>query len=140
MNGMPTKVLNHKSPSEVLHKHTPDLTYLKTCGCLCFVATPSIRRDKFMSRSTSCIFIGYPYGKKAYKVLDLTTKTIQISKDVIFLKIFSIYIKQKINFQITLLLLFPLVSKIHRHSFHNPQIPPPMINPILTHQYPYQVL
>lgn len=34
----------------------------------------------------ACIFIGYPTGQKGYKVYDLETKEIYISRDVVFVE------------------------------------------------------
>ncbi|XP_023753961.1 uncharacterized protein LOC111902344 [Lactuca sativa] len=47
---------------------------------------PCNNRDKFMPRSKSCVFIGYPCGQKGYKVLDLQKKAISVSRDVKFIE------------------------------------------------------
>ncbi|KAH0754817.1 hypothetical protein KY290_025087 [Solanum tuberosum] len=41
-------------------------------------------KDKFEPRTQPHIFIGYPFGTKGYKVLDLATKKIHVSRDVQF--------------------------------------------------------
>nr|XP_016455695.1 PREDICTED: uncharacterized protein LOC107779728 [Nicotiana tabacum] len=48
------------------------------------VNTVTVNKDKFSPRSTPCIFLGYPPGKKAYKLLQLSNKKILISRDVVF--------------------------------------------------------
>ncbi|XP_074290436.1 uncharacterized protein LOC141617153 [Silene latifolia] len=40
--------------------------------------------DKFAKRSRKCLFIGYPQNKKGWKVFDLATREIFISRDVYF--------------------------------------------------------
>ncbi|XP_074301226.1 uncharacterized protein LOC141632589 [Silene latifolia] len=40
--------------------------------------------DKFAKQSRKCLFLGYPHNKKGWKVLDLTTREIFVSRDVYF--------------------------------------------------------
>jgi len=44
----------------------------------------SHNRTKFAPRAKPCIFIGYPFGIKGYKVFDIHSKSILISHDVVF--------------------------------------------------------
>lgn len=53
-------------------------THLKPFGCLAHVNVFKVNRDKIEPRSVSCVFLGYPFGKKAYKFLNL-------KKTIIFL-------------------------------------------------------
>lgn len=41
-------------------------------------------KDKFEPRSTPHVFIGYPFNTKGYKVLNLSSGRINVSKDVVF--------------------------------------------------------
>lgn len=40
-------------------------------------------------RAQACVFLRYPIGKKAYKVLGLSTKKIMISRDVYLPTVFE---------------------------------------------------
>nr|XP_009598282.1 uncharacterized protein LOC104094096 [Nicotiana tomentosiformis] len=84
INRLPSTVLNNKSPFELLYNKKPKYSQLKSFGCLCYPCTQKTYRDKFELRATPHVFVGYPFGTKGYKVLDLATKKIHISRDVVF--------------------------------------------------------
>ncbi|KAK9084342.1 hypothetical protein Scep_030813 [Stephania cephalantha] len=83
-NRLPTSTLNWKSPYEELFQRKPDYTVLKTFGCLAFASNLSPHKDKFDSRAITSIFVGYPSGQKGYKLFDLNSNTLFVSRDVVF--------------------------------------------------------
>jgi len=84
INRMRTKLLKGITPFEVLYGTLPNYDLLRVFGCLCFMSTLKQGRDKFQPRAETCVFLGYPFGQKGYKVLDLETHKFNVSKDVIF--------------------------------------------------------
>lgn len=83
INRLPTAVLNGKSPYELIYNTQPNLSHLKSFGCLCF-ATILNNKDKFSSRSEKCVFVGYSFNKKGYKLYSLDNKCMIFSRDVKF--------------------------------------------------------
>ncbi|CAM8961061.1 unnamed protein product [Rhodiola kirilowii] len=84
LNRTPTPFLDGRTPSEILFGFPPSLDHMRVFGCLCYVHTPPKFRDKLDPRASPCIFLGYPYGKKAYKVYCLTSHKVLVSRDVHF--------------------------------------------------------
>lgn len=90
INLLPTKILNYKSPYEVLSQKQPNYSHLKTFGCLCYTSNLAPPHDKFSAKAMRCMFLGYPFNNKGCRVMNLETRKCYISRDVVFLKnIFS---------------------------------------------------
>ncbi|CAA7059556.1 unnamed protein product [Microthlaspi erraticum] len=77
-------MLQGKSPYEILFEKPPTYDLLRTFGCLCYAHHRACDNDKFGPRSRKCIFVGYPYGKKGWRVYDLETEQFFVSRDVQF--------------------------------------------------------
>lgn len=71
INRTPSAVMNHRSPYELLYKEKPSYSQLRVFGSICFVHHRSRDKDKFGKRSRRCIYVGYPYAQKGWKVFDL---------------------------------------------------------------------
>jgi hypothetical protein len=61
-------VLDDKTPQEVWTGKRPSLTHLKVFGCEAYVHVPKENRSKIDKKVGKCIFIGYKYGLKGYKI------------------------------------------------------------------------
>ena len=53
-------------------------------GCLAFACNPTTSGDKFNPRGVPCVFMGYPPTQKGYRLLNLLTKQMYVSRDVKF--------------------------------------------------------
>lgn len=76
--------MNKISPYEKLTGKKHDYSFLKSFGCLCYASTLQKDRHKFSPRAEPCIFLGYPSGIKGYKVLNIETCTVSVSRNVLF--------------------------------------------------------
>ena len=84
INRTPTPLLQNKSPYEILFNTSPSYNTIRTFGCLCFAQNQKTKGDKFASRSRKCVFMGYPFGQKGWKLFDLDSKQFFVSRDVKF--------------------------------------------------------
>lgn len=84
INRTPSQVLKNKTPFEMLFGHAPGYKHLRVLGCLAYAHNLNHKGDKFASRSRCCVFLGYPYGKKGWKLYDLESKKVFVSRDMVF--------------------------------------------------------
>ncbi|KAL6565862.1 hypothetical protein OROHE_004917 [Orobanche hederae] len=84
INRTPSSVLSNHTPFEKLFGYSPFYNAIRVFGSLCFAHNQNSKGDKFESRSRKCIFVGYPFGKKGWKLYDLDTNDFFISRDVNF--------------------------------------------------------
>ena len=75
--------LQWKTPFEMLYGHVPSIEELRAIGCLCYAANIG-EKDKFATRASRCVLLGYTFGFKGYKLYELDTKKVFHSRDVIF--------------------------------------------------------
>ena len=71
INRTPSVVLKNKTPFEILYGHAPSYKHIRVLGCLAYAHNIDHKGDKFTSRSRRCVFLGYPYGKKGWRLFDL---------------------------------------------------------------------
>ena len=83
INRLPSSVLNGKSPFSLVYGREPNLSHLRSFGCLCFAVILK-GSDKFSEKAEKCVLIGYASGKKAYKLLSLENRSVLYSRDVKF--------------------------------------------------------
>lgn len=84
INRTSTPLRNNKTPYEKHLNTLPSYKHMKVFGCISFASTLSHGRKKFNPSGRKCIILDYPFGVKGYKLMDLETEQVFISRDVIF--------------------------------------------------------
>jgi len=68
----------------MLFGHPPNYDHMRVFSCLAFAATPRKESNKFKARGLPCVFLGYFATQKGYKLLDLHSNKMFVSRDVKF--------------------------------------------------------
>jgi hypothetical protein len=84
INLLPSKVVDYKTPTELLLHEAPDYSSLRVFGCACWPNLRPFNSRKLEFRSKRCAFLGYSSLHKGFKCLDIPTGRVYISHDVIF--------------------------------------------------------
>ncbi|KAI5314901.1 hypothetical protein L3X38_044077 [Prunus dulcis] len=84
LNRCPTKALSKKTPFEAYGGRKPGIKHLKVFGSLCYAHVPKQQRQNLDLASKRCIFLGYGSCEKGYRLYNIETEKVIISRDVIF--------------------------------------------------------
>jgi len=84
LNRAPTKSLKGSTPFEAWHGRKPDVSFLRTFGCVGHVKKMKPNLSKLEDRSTPMVFLGYERGSKAYRLYDPRDRRVVVSRDVVF--------------------------------------------------------
>ncbi|XP_066139155.1 uncharacterized protein [Euwallacea fornicatus] len=83
-NRLPTKS-KQKTPFELWHKIESDVSNLQIFGSKVYVHIPKeLIKDKFDKKAETMMFVGYSEKSKAYRLLNVYTERIKISRSVVF--------------------------------------------------------
>ncbi|XP_019181692.1 PREDICTED: uncharacterized protein LOC109176758 [Ipomoea nil] len=82
INRLPSAAINNQIPYQVLTKRIPQYHHLKVFGCLAFATTVG-PKSKLDARARKCIFLGYGNNTKGYKMYDISSKELFMSRDVV---------------------------------------------------------
>ena len=84
INRMPSPILSHKSPFELLFGHVPLLSHLRVFGCACFPLLQPYNSTKLQPKTTKCVFLGYATKYKGYLCYEVSKPRMYMSRHVIF--------------------------------------------------------
>ena len=89
-NRLPSKILQFRTPLEVLSTHTtiPSFHSLppRIFGCVVYVHLPKPARTKLEHRAVKCISVGYGTNQKGYRCFDPTQNKMYTTMDCDFFK------------------------------------------------------
>ncbi|KAL8160260.1 hypothetical protein V2J09_001797, partial [Rumex salicifolius] len=88
-------------------------------GCQCFALLRGAPKDKFRVKERRCVFLSYPEGQKAYKLLDWETRKLFISRDVIFQELVFPFKDSDLPSSLVPLCPLPLVNPAHDYESVN---------------------
>jgi len=84
LNRAPSKALKGKTPFEAWYRHKPNVSFLRTFGCIGHVRKTKPVLTKLEDRSTLMVLLGYAEGTKAYCLYDPCGGKVVVSCDVVF--------------------------------------------------------
>ncbi|CAA0822344.1 cysteine-rich RLK (RECEPTOR-like protein kinase) 8 [Striga hermonthica] len=78
------QLLTSKDQAAEAIKRQPDVSFLRTFGCIGHVKKTKPFLSKLEDRSTPMVFLGYEEGSKAYRLYDPRGGKVVVSRDVVF--------------------------------------------------------
>jgi hypothetical protein len=84
-NLIPSRRHPGQIPLEAFTKKRQDISHLRVFGARCWAKVPTgLGGSKLDPRSLECRFLGYATGRGNYKVQDITSHRVFVSRDVVF--------------------------------------------------------
>ncbi|KAI5337779.1 hypothetical protein L3X38_017050 [Prunus dulcis] len=83
-NRSPTSALDNTTPFEKFSGRKPGVKHLRIFGSLCYIHIPSQKRHKLEETGMKGVFLGYGICEKGYRLFNLETKKIELSRSIIF--------------------------------------------------------
>ncbi|TXG50907.1 hypothetical protein EZV62_023431 [Acer yangbiense] len=80
----PTKAVQNKTPVEAWSGRKPSAKHLRVFGSICYVHIPKEKRSNLDDKTEKEIFVGYSSQSKGYRIYNLKSNKIIISRDVEF--------------------------------------------------------
>jgi hypothetical protein len=84
MNRTPIAVIHGMTIKEKFTNKKLDVSHLKMFGCITYMHVPNEKRSKLDSKVEKCIFIEYSLEQKRYRCFNLSTRKLQMNKNVVF--------------------------------------------------------
>ncbi|WJZ92508.1 hypothetical protein VitviT2T_011498 [Vitis vinifera] len=84
LNRSPTLAVKGVTPEEAWSGVKPNVDYFRVFGCIGHVHVPDNKRKKLDDKSFQCVLLGVSEESKAYRLYDLVSKKIVVSRDVVF--------------------------------------------------------
>ena len=93
---------------------------IHTFGCLFFAHNQITHGDKFANRSRKCVFMGYPFGKKGWRLYDLESKVFLCLGMSNLLRMCSLFVTP-LNFLPSFTVLVSLRGRFGCYTFATPE-------------------
>jgi hypothetical protein len=97
MNRTPTTIVHGMTPEEKFTGKKPNVSHLIMFGCIAYMHVPDEKRSKLDPKAEKYIFIEYSLEQKGYRCFNLSTRKLQVSRDVVFDEMVSWYPPLKIS-------------------------------------------
>lgn len=83
-NMSPTKPVDGMTPYEALTGRKPNVSHLRTFGCVVYAHVPKDERKKLDNTSKKCLLMGYGENVKGYRLYDPQSGKMFYSRDCVF--------------------------------------------------------
>ena len=84
INRYPSPIVQNQTPYDLLFGSSPSYDLLRVFGCVCFVLLQDHEIKKLQSRSRLCCLLKYGIGQKGYRCYDPISKSLLVSRHVVF--------------------------------------------------------